>query len=81
MRGVGRHDGNVTAATNKTHYPAQQRGFSGGETKKNKKWRKRREKREEYAKPYWKGEAELLDDRAYGYGCNSETPLRDAVGS
>ena len=30
---------------------------------------------------YWKGEAELLDDRAYDYGCNSETPLRDAIGS
>ena len=30
---------------------------------------------------YWKGEAELLEDRAYDYGCNSGTPLRDAVGS
>ena len=30
---------------------------------------------------YWKGEGELLEDRAYDYGCNSETPLRDAVGS
>ena len=25
--------------------------------------------------------AELLEDRAYDYGCNSGTPLRDAVGS
>ena len=30
---------------------------------------------------YWKGEDELLEDRAYDYGCNSEIPLRDAVGS
>ena len=30
---------------------------------------------------YWRGEAELLEDRAYNYGCNSGTPLRDAVGS
>ena len=30
---------------------------------------------------YWKGEAELLEDRAYDFCCNSETPLRDAVGS
>ena len=30
---------------------------------------------------YWKGEAVLLEDRAYDYGCNSGTPLRDAVGS
>ena len=30
---------------------------------------------------YWKGEAELLEDRAYDYGCNSSTPLRDAVDS
>ena len=27
------------------------------------------------------GEAELLEGRAYDYGCNSGTPLRDAVGS
>ena len=30
---------------------------------------------------YWKGEDELLEERAYDYGCNSGTPLRDAVGS
>ena len=30
---------------------------------------------------YWKGEAELLEDRSYDYGCNSRTPLRDEVGS
>ena len=30
---------------------------------------------------YWKGEAELLEDWAYDYGCSSGTPLRDAVGS
>ena len=30
---------------------------------------------------YWKGEGELLEDQAYDYGCNSGTPLRDAVGS
>ena len=30
---------------------------------------------------YWKGDAELLEDRAYDYGCNSGTPLRDAVDS
>ena len=30
---------------------------------------------------YWKGEAELLEDWAYDYGCYSGTPLRDAVGS
>ena len=29
---------------------------------------------------YWKGEAELLEDWAYDYGCNSETPLKDAIG-
>ena len=28
------HDGNVTAATNKTHNPAQQRGLSGGEKRR-----------------------------------------------
>ena len=43
--------------------------------------KKNRGKEEKKGKSYWKGEAELLEDRAYDYGCNSETPLRDAVGS
>ena len=30
---------------------------------------------------YWKGETVFLEDRAYDYGYNSGTPLRDAVGS
>ena len=40
MMGVGSGDGNVTAATNKTHYPCHDSVVLAGE-----------EKKEEYAKP------------------------------
>ena len=50
-----------------------QRGFSGGERKKRERyWRER------YV---LKGERWVTEDRAYDCGCNSGSPLRDAVGS
>ena len=76
VRGVGQTRWNVTAATNKTHNPALTAWFSRGEKKGRKKIEEKKEKA-----TYWKGEAELLEDQAYDYGCNSGTPLSDAVGS
>ena len=49
--------------------------------KKKIEEKKRKERKSALSHVLWKGEAELLDDRAYDYGCNSGIPLRDAVGS
>ena len=59
----------------------EQRGFSGGEKKKKKMKKKNRGREEKKREEYAKGDAELLEDQAYDYCCNSGTPLRDAVDS
>ena len=65
----GSHDGNVPVATNKTHNLALQRGFSRGGKKTVR-----------YA-TFLSESSELRENRAYDYGCNSASSLRDVVGS